>query len=195
MQPWERMALVRSRVISGTEETESRWPEAMKEIVYDFVWDKDAVGAIRHLKRRIEAESNKENRVYVDFKFGSGGVVDFEFLVQFLQVLHGREAPPLRTPQVAQALPTLRDMGVISPQECQALQQAHRFQRLLENHYQLVEEWTSREISRESPVLERLARELGYRGSTPGDARKAVTFWSNRPNKGDFCDSGIAKMI
>jgi glutamate-ammonia-ligase adenylyltransferase len=174
MQPWERMALVRGRVVSGSEETKSRWSEAMEEIVYDFVWDKDAVGAIRHLKRRIESESNKEDRVYVDFKFGSGGIADFEFLVQFLQVLHGHKASALRTPQIAETLSCLRDMGVISPQECQALKEAHQFQRLLENHYQLVEEWASREVSRESPVLERLARNLGCPGSTPGEARRAL---------------------
>jgi glutamate-ammonia-ligase adenylyltransferase len=174
MQPWERMALVRGRVVSGSEEIKSRWSKAMEEIVYDFIWDKDAVGAIRHLKRRIESESNKEDRVYVDFKFGSGGIADFEFLVQFLQVLHGHKAAALRTPQIAEALSCLRDMGVVSPQECQALQEAHQFQRLLENHYQLVEEWTSREVSRESPVLERLARNLSCPGATPGDARKAL---------------------
>jgi glutamate-ammonia-ligase adenylyltransferase len=174
MQPWERMALVRSRVVSGSEETSSRWSEAMKEIVYNFSWDKDAIGAIRHLKRRIESESNKEDRVYVDFKFGSGGIADLEFLVQLLQVQHGHKASALCTPQIADAISCLRDTGVISPQECEGLQNAHRFQRMLENHYQLIEEWTSREVSRESPVLERLARNLSYQGSTPGDARKAL---------------------
>ena len=189
MQPWERMALVRSRVVSGSAEIRSRWSEAMKEIVYDFNWDKDAVGAIRHLKRRIESESNKEDRVYVDFKFGSGGIADLEFLVQLLQVLHGNKASALRTPQTAEALSCLRDMGVISPQDCEGLQEAHRFQRMLENHYQLIEEWTSREVSRESPILERLARNLSYQGSTPGDARKALL------NEWDFHARTVRSLV
>jgi glutamate-ammonia-ligase adenylyltransferase len=183
------MALVRSRVVSGSEETRSRWSEAMKEIVYDFNWDKDAVGAIRRLKRRIETESNKEDRVYVDFKFGSGGITDLEFLVQLLQVLHGNKAPALRTPQTGEALSCLRAMGVISSQECQALKEAHQFQRLLENHYQLLEEWTSREVSRESPILERLARNLSYQGSTPGEARTALL------KKWDFHARRVRSML
>ena len=36
----------------------------------------------------------------------------------------------------------------------------------------MMEEWPSREISRDSPMLIRLARSLGYSGESGADARK-----------------------
>ena len=162
MQPWERKALVRSRIIGGTEESAARWEQVLSEVVYGFSWDNEAIGSVRHLKRRIEKEMNKESRICLDFKFGSGGISDLEFLVQLLQVLHGREVPAARQPGVADAVQALAGAGVLDREESSVLLQCHEFQRHVENHYQLIEEWTSREISRESPVLERLARSLGH---------------------------------
>jgi glutamate-ammonia-ligase adenylyltransferase len=172
MQPWERMALVRSRILTDSAAVRSRWDEVMAEAVYDFPWKDEDWHAIRHLKRRIETETNKESRIYLDFKFGRGGVSDLEFLVKMLQVRHGRSNPAVRSNDVPLVLAALRDAGHVSSDECQQLMSAQQFQRRVENRYQLMEEWTSREISRESPLLERLARSLGYRGTTPGEARK-----------------------
>jgi glutamate-ammonia-ligase adenylyltransferase len=230
MQPWERMALIRSRILSvsrsagvpptfsehvraththvdagrtpapgiaapqfdnmsmpeatggrafltGTGPTSEQvgaiWAQALDEMVYKFHWDQEAVGAVRHLKRRIETEINKENRIHLDFKSGIGGVADLEFLIQFLQALHGKGSAAIRVPNASEALAALRDAGVLSDQEAAILQDALYFQRRVENHYQLIEEWTSREISRASPVLDRLARSLDFPGTNPGEARQA----------------------
>jgi glutamate-ammonia-ligase adenylyltransferase len=174
MQPWERLALVRSRILAGSAEVRARWADALQEVVFEFHWDEESVSAIRHLKRRIEGESNKESRICLDFKYGTGGISDLDFLVQLLQVFHGKAHPAVRVPGVADALPALREVGVLSSQEASFLLTALQFQRRVENHYQLIEEWTSREISRESPALERLARSLGYRRGSPGEARKSL---------------------
>lgn len=180
MQPWERMALVRSRILAVSPEVQAGWAAAMEEVVYHFPWDLEAINAVRHLKRRIESETNKQNRIYLDFKFGTGGISDLEFLVQLLQVLHGKTNPAVRAPALADAVAALCDCGIITAQESGHLLQTHQFQRRVENHYQLIEEWTSQEISRESPDLERLARSLGYRGAAPGEARKVfVSEWDS----------------
>jgi len=162
MQPWERLALVRSRILADDEKLKLRWEEALSEAVYEFRWDADAVAAVRHIKRRIEAESNKESRICLDFKFGAGGVADLEFTVRLLQALHGRDHPAARAPETEMALAGLREAGILGPDDAGAFLAAHLFQRGVENHFQLVEEYASREISRESPVLDRLARSLGY---------------------------------
>jgi glutamate-ammonia-ligase adenylyltransferase len=173
MQPWERMTLAQSRILAESERARAAWADAIFAIVYDFRWDHDAVNAIRHVKRRIESETNKENNICIDFKFGTGGICDLDFLVQLLQVLHGRENPAVRLPSVDAAVLGLRDSGVLTEQDCTELMRAYFFQRCVENHYQLIEEWVSHEMSRESPALERLARSLGYPADVPRGARKA----------------------
>jgi len=184
MQPWERMALVRSRVLAASDAVMIRWNDLLSEIVYDFAWDREALESIRHLKRRIESETNKESRIHLDFKFGLGGICDLEFLVQLLQVTHGRGNISVRVPGIADAVHALERAGAISEQESAALTEAHAFQRRVENHYQMIEEWTSREVSRESPLLERLARSLGYRGGSVSEARRAFLLdWERHANR------------
>jgi glutamate-ammonia-ligase adenylyltransferase len=160
MQPWERMALIRSRVLGG--EDEKRWDALRADIVYRFRWDGDAIESIRHLKKRVETEKSKETRTQLDFKYGKGGVWDLEFLVQFLQLQYGECHSQVQAPSVDDAVPALQAAGALTQGEAGTLLQAHRFLRQVENRYHLLEEWHSRELSRESPKLLRLARSLGY---------------------------------
>jgi glutamate-ammonia-ligase adenylyltransferase len=166
MQPWERMALIRSRVLA-VGRAAARWEEARDEIVYSHSWTPEELASLRHLKRRMETELNKENRIYIDFKFGTGGINDLEYLVQRLQLQHGARHAAVRTPNTAEAIAALRDLGVIPEPEGEQLLSAQQFHRSVENRFQLIEEWNSREISRESPLLDRLARSLGYDSRKP----------------------------
>ena len=107
----------------------------------------------------------------MDFKYGKGGIADLEFLVQFLQLLYGKNEEAVRTPSVPEAILALEGVEALSNEEARALMAAHRFHRLVENHYQLMEEWGLREISRESPQLVRLARSIGIPPQTPSAVR------------------------
>lgn len=162
MQPWERMALIRSRLLCSSDKAESRWNGLIRQAVYQFEWNDDSFQELRHLKKRIESEKNRESRINIDFKYGKGGVVDLEFLVQWLQIHYGRENENVRTPNLAAAIAALESAGAVSALERDEILRIHRLQRLVENRYQLLEEWNSREVSRESSALERLARSLGY---------------------------------
>ncbi len=174
IEPWERLALVRSRPINGNRQMEARWNAVLAEVVYEFQWTEEMFEALRHLKRRIEAEKSRESRINVDFKYGRGGVVDLEFLVQWLQIRNGPNCQAVRTPSLTTALPALQASGAIRRSEYADLLSAHRFHRFLENRYQLLQEWNSREISRESPLLGRLARSMGYRDGSKSSARRAL---------------------
>ena len=172
MQPWERMALVRSRALDRSGDIDCRWSGVLDEAVYEFPWDEGSLDSIRHLKRRIETEKSRESRAFVDFKYGSGGITDLEFLVQFLQIRYGQVHARVRTPDLARAVQALQLAGALSAHESESLLAAHRFLRHVENHYQLMEEWASREISRESPKLVRLARSLGITHGSPLEVRR-----------------------
>ena len=175
MQPWERMALLRCRMLDPSENWVHHWNTLLAEIVYDFDWNDDAVASIRHLKKRIETEKNRESRIHLDFKYGKGGIADLEFLVQFLQLLYGRKerayaprAPPLRSRpcngrERVSISGTRRD-----PVDGSSLSPAGG-----ENRYQLMEEWGAREIARESPQLVRLARSIGITAQTRSQVREA----------------------
>ncbi len=183
MQPWERMAMVRARPINPTSEIMTRWKDMLSEVVYEYPWDEQAFESIRHLKRRIEKEKNKESRIYIDFKYGHGGIADLEFMIKLLQIRHGANNENVRTPDLAEAVRALWRAGAFGEDTLTRILDAHAFQRRVENRYQLMEEWNAREVSRESPLLARLARSLGYRKSTPADDRKAfLGDWEDHAN-------------
>ena len=171
------MALVRSRMLYGSEDLSLRWSECLGSVVYGYPWDETALDSIRHLKKRIENEKSKETKSHVDFKYGEGGIADMEFLVQFLQVVHGGRCPEVRVPGLQDAVVALSEAGVLAEKEKDTLLDAHRFERLVENRYQLMEEWTSREISHKSPLLSRLAGGLGYRGEPDAVRKSFLSDW------------------
>jgi glutamate-ammonia-ligase adenylyltransferase len=177
MQPWERMALVRSRILDDSSELVEQWNACLSTVVYEYDWDETAFESIRHLKRRIEKEKSRETKSNIDFKYGKGGIADIEFLVQFLQIKHGRRNPDIRVPGLRDAVDGLCNAGVLTETEKNTLVSAHRFERLVENRYQLMEEWASREISRKSPLLVRLAGSLGYRGEHASVRKSFISDW------------------
>ncbi len=177
MQPWERMALVRSRMLDDSKVHLNRWSSLLSAVVYEWDWNEEAFESIRHIKRRIEAEINKETRSHIDFKYGKGGIADLEFLVQFLQIRHGRQYPGVRVPELKEAVLALFYAGIVAEQERDTLLRAHQFERLVENRYQLMEEWTAREIPRESPTLGRLAASIGYKDDKSAARKSFISDW------------------
>jgi glutamate-ammonia-ligase adenylyltransferase len=156
---------------------QDRWDSFLSKIVYDFSWNEEALDSIRHIKKRIEREISKETRSHIDFKYGKGGIADLEFLVQFLQIKHGRHHPAVRAPELNKAVVALCEAEIVKEDEKNTLIQAHQFERLVENRYQLMEEWTSREVTRESPTLSRLAASIGYKGDELAVRKAFVSDW------------------
>jgi glutamate-ammonia-ligase adenylyltransferase len=177
MQPWERMAMVRSRLLGDSVEHRNRWESFVSKVVYGYSWNEEAFESIRHIKRRIETEISKETRSQIDFKYGKGGIADLEFLVQFLQIKHGGQHPGARAPELNDAVLALCEAEIVTEEERDTMLRAHQFERMVENRYQLMEEWTSREVSRESPTLSRLAASIGYKGDVSMVRKAFISDW------------------
>ena len=64
-------------------------------------------------------------------KLSPGGVVDIEYAIQYLQLLHGPRHAVLRTPNAMQALAGLVECGVVSRQNGENLRKAYLFIRML----------------------------------------------------------------
>jgi glutamate-ammonia-ligase adenylyltransferase len=66
-----------------------------------------------------------------DAKYSQGGLVDIEYLVQYLQLRHGATVPALRTPQTLTALQALSRAQIISATAYQTLHDAYVLLRRL----------------------------------------------------------------
>ena len=67
----------------------------------------------------------------MNLKHSSGGIVDIEYAIQYLQIMHGHRLPVLRTPNTMQALTALVDCGIVPRQDGENLRKAYLFIRML----------------------------------------------------------------
>ncbi len=125
--PYERQALVKLRPIAGDFVWGQRLVSLRDELVYTgTAFDSAAMRALRDKQLNQLVTPGTFNA-----KLSPGGLVDIEYLVQGLQMLHGGEHPSVRTPNTREAMKALEVAGVLSAEQRLALRDAYRFLRRL----------------------------------------------------------------
>ncbi len=157
---FERLALVRLRAVAGDRELGQRVERLRDEMIYT-VRSID-VGELRELRAKQLKEKVAPGEV--NAKFSPGALVDLEYDVQILQVLHGSALSDLRTPLLNQALSRLARAGVLKKEQAGELRAAHEFFRRLINGLRMLR-GNARDLILppvESDEFEHLARRMGY---------------------------------
>jgi [glutamine synthetase] adenylyltransferase / [glutamine synthetase]-adenylyl-L-tyrosine phosphorylase len=160
---FERQALIKLRFVAGDEPL-GREVEAFRDayVWSDEPWD---LAAALHLRDRQVRELVAPGRFNV--KYSAGALVDVEYAAQYLQVLHGRSRPELRTPSTLVALDRLRDCGLLDGEEHGALGAAYRFWRQVADGLRM-ERGDARDLllpEEGSEEVRFLARRLSYGGA------------------------------
>jgi glutamate-ammonia-ligase adenylyltransferase len=156
-QLWEQQALCKARVAHGSQRVADAVLAAVTKATFSQRWRRSNVDEIRQMRRRLE-----ETTTPGDLKRGYGGIVDVEFLVQMLQLKHGRRRPKLRQPNTIAALDELRRAGCLEPGDHEFFSSAYRTLRTIEGRLRLMNS-TARDTLPEDPVeLTKLAQLLSY---------------------------------
>lgn len=112
---WEHMAINRARVLAGSDAARDR-VEAVIRNVQRLERDPNKL-CNDILAMHAELAKHKPARGPLDVKLLRGGLVDVEFLVHFLQLRHGFEAPDepvgFLSPDFAKAIPALEQRGLV----------------------------------------------------------------------------------
>ncbi len=90
-EPWEIQALLRSRVVVGSEELKVRWEHLRQSTCFKAQLGEPALEEMFATRGRIEEYADAGG-----LKRGSGGIRDVEFLVQILQLVHGHDIPEVQ---------------------------------------------------------------------------------------------------
>ncbi len=159
-QLWERQALCKARVVFGSERAVNAVLRVAGRAAFDHRWRPSDAGEIRRMRQRLE-EAAEEG----DLKRGPGGIVDVEFLVQMLQLKHGRRREEVRTPNTLDALGRLRRAGLLSDADAQALGEAYRRLRGIEGRLSLMNATHRNRLPSDPTELSKLAQLLHYPGS------------------------------
>jgi len=161
-QLWERQALTKARVVFGEPEFTARIAGLIEELVYERPLPEDTREEIVRIRARMENEIARESRSHLNIKTGRGGMVDVEFIVQYLQLIHGGTHPEVRGVNSLLSLAAMRDAGLVTGDEFETLNNGYKFLRRLENKLRILHDSSMNELSGEPDKLSGLARQLGY---------------------------------
>ncbi len=121
---WEQMAMTRARFVAGDPDL----GDAVMAAVHDRLTaprDPDALlRAVAKMRHRI-ADTHRAPSLW-QVKHVRGGLVDVEFIAQYLELRHAAEHPDVLSANTADAFTRLRDAGLLDPAVADRLADAAR---------------------------------------------------------------------
>jgi glutamate-ammonia-ligase adenylyltransferase len=164
---WENQALLRARVIFGSDELMLRFNGVIDKYRYPGQLDQKSVIEIRRIKARMENERLPQGAdPKRHLKLGRGSLSDIEWLVQLLQLKFGNQFPSIRTPQTLKAIEELVKCQLLEPSDATVLSQAWTFVSRVRSAGVLWSNKRSDVLPTDRRQLEGIARILEYpRGS------------------------------
>jgi glutamate-ammonia-ligase adenylyltransferase len=122
-ETWEHMALCRARCIAGDERLAARTNAAIHAVLTreppkGLARD---VAAMRKLIASVKGDQDPW-----DLKLAAGGLIDVEFLAQYLLLRHACEHPSLIDVSTCAVIETAAKLGLIEAGDAQTLLSAHR---------------------------------------------------------------------
>jgi glutamate-ammonia-ligase adenylyltransferase len=168
---WELQALTRARGIAGDPDLLAGF-ERMRQLILSTAREKTTLAnEVLSMRRRLEREAAKGKGI--DIKRGRGGIVDVEFAVQYLQLLHGRTHPELLVPGTLAALDEIIKRRLIPKAQGAAFRNSYFFMKELESRLRMIMGAADTTLPPDEGKLELTSARMGYKVHGP-DAAKAL---------------------
>ena len=121
---WEHLALTRARVISASPAFRGKIETIIREVL---TRPRDAVAVATDVKdmRRAVAMEKGEDDVW-DLKYAAGGMVDIDFIAQYLQLVHAAAKPEILDVSTLPVLDSAARLGVLPQSAAEVLRSATR---------------------------------------------------------------------
>lgn len=152
---WEHQALVRARFIAGDREFKDKFDSVRQSILCQprdpIALRKDIVEMRGKMSGHLSTNTTGVDSTVFDIKHDVGGIVDLEFLVQYLVLAHANEHPALaRWPDNVRCIESLAQEGLITEQAKGRWMQAYLALRQ-EVHYAILQNENRRRPVHELP--------------------------------------------
>ena len=123
---WEKQALVRARPILGDDRILKRFKEIQFQVLSTERDDAALKKEVADMRSRLYKENIKPNQRHFDLKHSKGGIVDIEFLVQYLVLKNAHKHPAvLDWPDNVRILETFEDEGILDAEAAVCLRDAY----------------------------------------------------------------------
>jgi [glutamine synthetase] adenylyltransferase / [glutamine synthetase]-adenylyl-L-tyrosine phosphorylase len=121
---WEHMALTRARVVSAPPEFAARIDSAIRTVLCRRRDTRSIAADVVEMRGAIAKEKGDANPW--DLKYAAGGLVDIEFIAQYLQLTRAATKPELLDTSTARTLDKAARLGVLKPEDAEVLRPAVR---------------------------------------------------------------------
>jgi len=158
---WERQAFIKARPVAGNLDLGHAFLKRLEPWIYRRSLTQVDIAGIRSLKRKIERSAKDAGEELLNVKTGFGGLRDVEFMVQFLQLLHGGELPQLRNGNTLHAIEQLEKEGYLTLYERGLLFEAYRFLRKVEHRLQIMFDMQTHTMPESLDERRKLAMRMG----------------------------------
>ncbi|MGQ0613691.1 MAG: bifunctional [glutamate--ammonia ligase]-adenylyl-L-tyrosine phosphorylase/[glutamate--ammonia-ligase] adenylyltransferase [Planctomycetaceae bacterium] len=165
-ETWERQAFLKARAIAGDRGIAQEFVDTVRAWSYGRGLSFQEIASLKRIKGRIEQATITRGEEHSEVKLGYGGIRDVEYVIQFLQLLHGARDPALRHHNSLTSLRLLEARGAILPEERDVLDDAYRFLRRVEHRLQLVQGAQVHTMPQDEAGQLALARRCGFDDAT-----------------------------
>lgn len=145
---WEKQALLKARVLPGNKKLSERLNSIFKSYIFKNINKEKIKQDMLEMRKKMQVREMGLKKGY-NIKFMEGGIVDVEFIVQFLQLANCEENFEILTPSTFLAIEKLKTSGIMEEAMAYDLSSAYLFlrdiERTLRLYYQREEDMLSEE--------------------------------------------------
>ncbi len=160
---WEKQALLKARAIAGDGAVGRDFLERIQPALFDMR-RADLRAEVHAMKQRTEARLRGQGRDWGEVKLGEGSIRDIEFVVQYLQLVHGKKRPDVRSRGTLDALNRLATAGLLEADDYRVLSDGYVLLRTIEHYLQMMHDRQTHTLPTDPTALDRLARRLRFQG-------------------------------
>ncbi|WLS79543.1 bifunctional [glutamate--ammonia ligase]-adenylyl-L-tyrosine phosphorylase/[glutamate--ammonia-ligase] adenylyltransferase [Erwinia pyri] len=158
---WERYAMVKARLMGGTDD---RWSQELELMLRPFIYrryiDFSVIQSLRNMKSMIAREVRRRG-LKDNIKLGAGGIRETEFIVQVFQLIRGGRERSLQLRSLLPTLQAIGDLNLLPADQVAQLQETYLFLRRLENLLQSINDEQTQTLPVDDLNRARLAWAMG----------------------------------
>ena len=121
---WEHMALTRARVVAASAGFRTRVESAIHEVLCRRREPAGVAADVVEMRGAIAKEKGDADTW--DLKYAAGGLIDIEFIAQYLQLVHAAASPQILDISTARVLEKAARADILTPEDAEVLRPAVR---------------------------------------------------------------------
>jgi glutamate-ammonia-ligase adenylyltransferase len=121
---WEHLALTRARVVYATPDFAPRVEAVIRDVLCRERYVETVAADVVEMRAAIAEEFGDQERW--NLKYVAGGLIDLEFIAQYLQLVHAAASPEILDTSTARVLDKASGLGLISAEDAEVLRPAAR---------------------------------------------------------------------